>query len=77
MRILLVHFTLGLAALTVATPVPAQVDAAPVAAYAPVVLSVADARADVALMRRALETIHPGLYRYQSRATIDAAFARL
>jgi hypothetical protein len=77
MRTLLVHFTLGLAALTVATPVPAQVDAAPVAAYAPVVLSVADARADVALMRRALETIHPGLYRYQSRATIDAAFARL
>jgi hypothetical protein len=77
MRTLLVHFTLGLAALTVATPVPAQVVAASVAAYAPVVVSVADAMAVVTLMRRALETIHPGLYRYQTRATIDAAFARL
>ena len=77
MRTLFVPFTLGLAALTLVTPATAQVVAPPAAAYAPVVLSVADARADVALMRRALETIHPGLYRYQTKATIDAAFARL
>ena len=32
---------------------------------------------DVALMRRALETIHPGLYRYVAKAQVDAAFARL
>ena len=28
-------------------------------------------------MRRALETIHPGLYRYVSKAQVDASFARL
>ena len=77
MRTLFVPFTLGLAALTLVTPATAQVVAPPAAAYAPVVLSVADARADVALMRRALETIHPGLYRYQTKSTINAAFARL
>ncbi|HEX6903897.1 MAG TPA: S41 family peptidase [Thermoanaerobaculia bacterium] len=32
---------------------------------------------DVALVRRALETIHPGYDRYTSRADLDAAFARL
>lgn len=32
---------------------------------------------DVALARRALETIHPGYTRYTSRADLDAAFARL
>ena len=34
----------------------------------------AEATADVALMRRALETVHPGLYRHRSKATIDRAF---
>jgi hypothetical protein len=53
--------------------------AAPLAAAPPPVttLTPAAARADVALMRRALEAIHPGLYRYRSKAEIDAAFARL
>lgn len=54
--------------------------AAPAAAqetYAPVRLTEVQARADVALLRRALETIHPGLYRYRARAEIDTAFARL
>lgn len=46
-------------------------------AYVPVTLDAAKARADVALMRRALETIHPGLHRYRSRADLQAAFARL
>ncbi|MCY1044400.1 S41 family peptidase [Corallococcus sp. bb12-1] len=45
--------------------------------YAPVTLDAVKARADVALLRRALETIHPGLYRYRSRADLQAAFARL
>jgi hypothetical protein len=40
-------------------------------------LSPAEATADVALMRRALETIHPGLYRRASRGQINRAFARL
>lgn len=35
------------------------------------------ARADVALMRRALETIHPGFYRYTPRAEMERAFADL
>ncbi len=45
--------------------------------YLPVTLTADQARADVALLRRGLETIHPGLYRYRSRAEIDAAFSRL
>jgi len=40
-------------------------------------LSPAQAASDVVLLRRAFETIHPGLYRYQSKAAVDAAFARL
>lgn len=47
------------------------------AAYQPRQLSAAEAKADVALMRRALETIHPGLTRYTSAATLDSAFRRL
>ncbi len=58
---------------------PADVPAAiaPTTAYAQRMLDARQASADVALMRRALETIHPGLYRYRSKADIDAAFARL
>jgi hypothetical protein len=40
-------------------------------------LTQAQATADVALMRRAMETVHPGLYRYVSKAQTDASFARL
>jgi hypothetical protein len=40
-------------------------------------LTPAQAGSDVALLRRAMETIHPGLYRYVSKAQVDAAFARL
>jgi Peptidase family S41 len=40
-------------------------------------LTPAQASADVALMRRAMETIHPGLYRYVPKADVDAGFARL
>lgn len=47
------------------------------AEFSPAPLTPAQAAADIALMRRALETIHPGLYRYDSRAAIDAAFTRL
>ena len=40
-------------------------------------LTPAQASSDVALMRRAMETIHPGLYRYVPKAEVDASFARL
>jgi Peptidase family S41 len=40
-------------------------------------LTPAQASSDVALLRRALETIHPGLYRYVPKAQVDASFARL
>ena len=40
-------------------------------------LSPVQASGDVALLRRAMETIHPGLYRYVPKAQIDAGFARL
>lgn len=66
----------ALPAITHAAPGGQAPVAAP-AAYQPRLLTAAEASADVALMRRALETIHPGLYRYSSKAVIDAAFARL
>lgn len=40
-------------------------------------LTPAQASADVALLRRAMETVHPGLTRYVPRPQVDAAFARL
>lgn len=46
-------------------------------AYTPVQLTAAQATADVALLRRAMETIHPGLYRYRTRAEVDASFRAL
>mgnify|MGYP001764140290 CR=1 FL=1 len=41
------------------------------------VLRSADLKADAALLREAYESLHPGLYRYRTRAEIDAAFDRL
>lgn len=58
-----------------AAPVAAQAPAAP--RYTPRMLTAAQATRDVALLRRALETVHPGLYRYSAKPAIDAAFARL
>jgi hypothetical protein len=40
-------------------------------------LSPAQVSEDLALLRRALETIHPGLYRYSDKAAMDARFAEL
>jgi hypothetical protein len=37
----------------------------------------ADLQADAVVLRRAYETLHPGLYRYRTKAQIDAAFAAL
>lgn len=55
---------------------PAQASAA--VAPVPVrTLSPQEAAGDVALMRRALETIHPGLYRRTSRRAMDRAFDAL
>lgn len=45
--------------------------------YTPRLLSADEATRDVALLIRALETVHPGLYRYATKAEIDAAFAQL
>ena len=47
------------------------------AAYQPLVIAPTDAQRDVALLRRALETVHPGLYRYTTKREVDAAFGRL
>jgi Peptidase family S41 len=47
------------------------------AAYTAKALSPAEVRADVALMRRALEEIHAGYDRYTPRREMDSAFARL
>lgn len=46
------------------------------ASYAAITFTVDQGRADLALMRTALEEAHPGLYRYLSKSEIDAAFAR-
>ncbi|RKH15245.1 hypothetical protein D7X74_18730 [Corallococcus sp. CA047B] len=63
--------------LVVPTLAAAEPPAPVEAPYSPVTLDAVKARADVALLRRALETIHPGLYRYRSRAELQAAFVRL
>lgn len=56
-----------------ATPAPATTPAPP-AIQAPVrIVNAEQARSDIALMRRALETIHPGLYRRTSRQAMDRA----
>lgn len=64
---------LNATATTAASTAPAGV----AAAYHPAMLTPQAASADIALLRRALETIHPGLYRYSSKDQIDAAFTRL
>jgi hypothetical protein len=43
----------------------------------PVLLKAADLQADVVVLRSSYETLHPGLYRYNSKAQMDAAFATL
>ncbi|MCL9982575.1 MAG: S41 family peptidase [Erythrobacter sp.] len=63
--------------ITAAAAEPAAAEAPAAPRYTPRVLTAAEASSDAALLRRALETVHPGLYRYASKAEIDAAFARL
>lgn len=73
------RFVMSRIALICALGVPFQLAAetsAP-ASYVAKMLTPAQAAADIALLRRALETIHPGLYRYRTHAEIDAAFAEL
>jgi hypothetical protein len=54
---------------------------APAAAAPPVqpgpVVAAAALQSDLALLRRAYENLHPGLYRYRSKAEMDAAFDAL
>ncbi len=45
--------------------------------YAPRELTAEQATRDVDLLIRALETVHPGLYRYTAKPQIDAAFVQL
>jgi Peptidase family S41 len=63
---------MGLAGVALATPAGAQGASYSVRGLGPV-----QAAEDVALMRRALEMIHPGLYRRASQRTLTRAFARL
>ncbi len=63
-----------LALLLAALPTAARPDGPASPALA---LTATQATADVALVRRAYETVHPGLYRYTDKPTMDAAFDRL
>ena len=72
--------SLLLAAAALVIDVPGATVAQPTFAatsYQPRIIAAEDARADVALLRRGLEAVHPGLYRYSTKKEIDAAFARL
>ena len=51
--------------------------ASPPATVASTKIRSADLQADVAILRRAYETLHPGLYRYNTPVQIDAAFRAL
>lgn len=43
----------------------------------PPLLRAADLRSDEAILREAYEAMHPGLYRYNNKTQMDAAFAEL
>lgn len=43
----------------------------------PALLRSADLQSDAAILREAYESLHPGLYRYNDRSQMDAAFAEL
>ena len=70
----LMSLPLPLAASQVETDA-AQTPAAP--RFAPRLLSAQQATKDVAILRRALETVHPGLHRYTTKADLALAFTRL
>lgn len=54
------------------------ITAAPAAPrYTARLLTAEEATRDVDLVKRALETVHPGLYQYTAKPEIDAAFAQL
>lgn len=57
-------------AVATATPAAAAIQAESI-------LPAKDLQSDVAILRRACETLHPGLYRYNTPAQIDAAFRAL
>ena len=71
-------FFIAASALAFAMPgIAAAQQETSVAAYQSRIISAENARADVALLRRGLQTVHPGLYRYSTKQAIDAAFTRL
>lgn len=69
----ILHRTLAATAL-LAVPAAAQQR---LAHYAAVTLTPAQASADVALLRQAIEQVHSGFNRYTPRRVMDSAFARL
>jgi len=72
------RLTVGLACgLQLAASGPAARAAEPPPLSPASVLRAADLQSDAALLREAYQTLHPGLYRYRTRAEMDAAFASL
>jgi hypothetical protein len=67
----------SLLALALLVTRPARPQATPAPISASTVLPAAGLQADAAILRRAYEQLHPGLYRYNSRAQMDAAFDQL
>ncbi len=63
--------------LSAAAAEPAATSAPAEPRYTPRMLTANEATRDVDLLIRALETVHPGLYRYTAKPEIDAAFAQL
>ena len=63
--------------LSAAAAEPAATAAPAEPRYTPRMLTANEATRDVDLLIRALETVHPGLYRYTAKPEIDAAFAQL
>ena len=63
---------IGVMVLAAATPAAAQIGAG-----APPVSSASAYRGDAAVLRRALEMLHPGLYRYNSPVELERRFGEL
>lgn len=76
------HFTQSigvtlLVLLTVLVAAPAPAQTSPGNSTSATILKAADLQADVAVLRKAYEEMHPGLYRYNSKSQMDADFDAL
>lgn len=75
--VLILTLTAGAEAASRTKTAAAPADKASTTLHAGSIVPAADLKADVAILKRAYETLHPGLMRYNTKAQMDAAFLML